>query len=149
MSGKQGDVVRRDAGGFTLIELMIAILIVAILATLTIPKVTSASLRARVSEAVSTLSSFEKAQAVALSESGETVSCDQLVIENPCTNGYSRYFSYSEHVAPLASARLTGTAKGVIAPLAGKSIWTEVQTDGTVEHGHDDEYNSLAPNWKD
>jgi prepilin-type N-terminal cleavage/methylation domain-containing protein len=133
--------------GFTLIEMLVVILIIGILGALAIPKVTDASTRAKVSEALTVLGSYDHAQLAYIMEIGSAGSVDDLTMQDVTVPGFSINFVYTE--TPLAAgARLMGTATSGISPLSGASIWTDVGDDESVVHDHAPEYEKYAPSWK-
>lgn len=124
----------RNKKGFTLIELMVVIVIIGILAALAIPKFTSASDKAKWSEAPTVLASYENAQLARLSETNALGDLSELVFEAPAA---SKWFTYAQGDTGTYSAAVTGSPIGGVAVDAG--IQTTVTDSSTIEH---DVYNS-------
>lgn len=99
---------RRNSGGFTLIELMIVVVVVAILASIALPSYQSYIMRGKIPDATSHLAS-------------KRVQMEQFFLDNktyvaaPACNSdtnSSKYFTFDCDVAPTATAfklRATGT----------------------------------------
>ncbi len=133
--------------GFTLVELVVVILIIGVLASLVVPRVSDAAVKAKVSEACVTLASYDRAQAAYITETGSLGTCGDLTMQSPLEAGYSKFFIYTE-ASGGSSVRLTATAQAGISPLAGQDIWTEVDTAGVAVHDCADDYVSYAPSWR-
>lgn len=110
------DSMLRNTKGFTLIELMVVILIIGILAALAIPKFTSASEKAKVTEAPTIMASYENAQLARLAETGALGAVADLVFEQPGTNGVTKWFTYSQR---NANQEYRGVAVTTIGSLVG------------------------------
>jgi prepilin-type N-terminal cleavage/methylation domain-containing protein len=126
----------RNKKGFTLIELMVVIVIIGILAALAIPKFTSASDKAKWSEAPTVLAAYDNAQLARLSETNALGALAELVFEAPAA---SKWFTYTEQAAGNYSAEVAGSPIGGVA--VGDGIQTTVATDATVTHAV---YNGAA-----
>lgn len=100
--------LRQRAGGFTLIELMVTVAIIGILMAVAIPAYTSYVLRARTTEAITALGSFQPF-AEQYWSSNRTYA-GMAPPDSPTTGN----FSYAFSVTPTASAytlKATGTNK--------------------------------------
>jgi type IV pilus assembly protein PilA len=140
----------RNKNAFTLIELMVVIVIIGILATLAIPKFNEASLKAKVAEAPTVLSSYDNAQLAYIAEAAATGAVGSLVMEDPTAIG-SNYFTYTDaFTASDKDAGLTATAAAAgMGDVASKTIKTVVTTAQVVTHTKDeDAYAKYLPNWK-
>jgi len=81
--------------GFTLTELLVVIVIIALLATLALPMLVKTLEKAKVGEAASNLNLLRTGQKIYFLEYGQfTSSINDLNIENP-NDATSRYFSYT------------------------------------------------------
>jgi type IV pilus assembly protein PilE len=109
-------MLRKNQGGFTLVELMIVVIIVGILAAVAIPMYQGATERAKASEAVAALGTIRGALRVYYAEHGTYVS-PSFTMGAQVTNGsvldvsdndlLGRYFStecYTFPSAPTATA---------------------------------------------
>lgn len=119
----------RNKKGFTLIELMVVIVIIGILAALAIPKFTSASDKAKWSEAPTVLASYENAQLARLSETNALGDLTDLVFEAPTG---SKWFQYAQGDTGTYSAAVDGSPIGGVA--VGTGIQTTIATDATITH---------------
>jgi len=124
----------RNKKGFTLIELMVVIVIIGILAALAIPKFTSASDKAKWSEAPTVLASYENAQLARLSETNALGALTDLVFEPPTS---SKWFTYDGSTTGTYSAAVDGNDIGGVSD--GDGIQTTVTDSSTIEH---DVYNN-------
>ena len=133
----------RNNKAFTLIELMVVIVIIGILATLAIPKFNEASVKAKVSEAPTVLSSFDNAQLAYLAETNALGSIDDLAIMSP-SDIVSKYYTFGES----ANGKLYGTAAAAgMGDVNGADIWTEIGPDGSLTHSADAAFTVYLPNW--
>jgi len=81
--------------GFTLTELLIVVIIIAVLATLSLPMLLKSIEKAKVGEAISNLNLIRTGQKIYFLETAEfSATIDRLNIENPNDQG-SRYFYYT------------------------------------------------------
>lgn len=122
--------------GFTLIELMVVIVIIGILAALAIPKFTSASDKAKWSEAPTVLASYDNAQLARVAEVGKVGALTDLVFDSP-DSADSKWFKYSgrndgNYVAQTKSA-FGGVAKddGIQTTVNDSSIIIHAVLEGT------------------
>ena len=95
-------MLRRNQGGFTLVELMIVVIIVGILAAVAIPRYQGATERAKASEAVAALGTIRGALRVYYAEHGTYVNANFIdgaqvtagnVLDVSDTDLLGRYFS--------------------------------------------------------
>jgi len=138
----------RNNKAFTLIELMVVIVIIGILATLAIPKFNEASVKAKVAEAPSVLSSYDNGQLAYLSETNSLGTVTNLVFKSP---GSTKYYTYSETFA----AANTTVAYGGKAAASGmgtvntQTLLTRIDNAQVLTHTYDDaDFLTYTPNWK-
>ena len=94
---------------FTLTELLIVVIIIAILATLALPMLVKTLEKAKIGEAISNLNLIRTGQKIYFLEYGHfTNTIDTLNIENP-NDADSRYFDYS--IPSADSSDFTGRAQ--------------------------------------
>jgi len=139
----------RNKNAFTLIELMVVIVIIGILATLAIPKFNEASLKAKVAEAPTVLSSYDNAQLAYLAETNQTGAVGDLVLDDP-TALSSNYYTYTDDfTASDAKTGLTAQAAATgMGAVSGDKVYTTVDTDQSVTHDKDADFDKFLPNWK-
>lgn len=137
----------RNSKAFTLIELMVVIVIIGILATLAIPKFNEASLKAKVSEAPTVLSSYDNAQLAYLAEASAMGAVSSMVMENV---GATKYYTYSESWTDYdEDGGYNGVAKTTgMGDVGGNNVWTEISTEQTLTHDKETDYDKFLPNWK-
>ena len=133
----------RNNKAFTLIELMVVIVIIGILATLAIPKFNEASLKAKVSEAPTVLSSFDNAQLAYLAETNTLGVASVLAMNDPAALT-SKYYTYDGTTAGTCQGTTAGTGMGDVASL---TINTVVGTGGLITHGKHTNFDKYLPNW--
>jgi len=109
-------MLRKNQGGFTLVELMIVVIIVGILAAVAIPMYQGATERAKASEAVAALGTIRGAMRVYYAEHGTYVNAVFIdnaqvtagsILDVSDTDLLGRYFStecYTFNGAPTAAA---------------------------------------------
>ena len=95
-----------NSRGFTLIELMVAVVIMGILALIAVPVASQMIARARATEAVVTIKTYERMQTAYYDATGELGSLETLGLELP-KNGF---FSYTliEPTKPLSQLAIKG-----------------------------------------
>ena len=133
--------------GFTLIELMVVIVIIGILATLAIPKFNEASLKAKVSEAPTVLSTYENAQLAYLAEAASVGAMSSLVIEDPTAAGFSKYFTYSHTASNSAGVLQAQASSAGMGELTDKTLNITVNSDQSSAKDAAAEYTKYLPNW--
>jgi prepilin-type N-terminal cleavage/methylation domain-containing protein len=133
---------------FTLIELMVVIVIIGILATLAIPKFNEASVKAKVSEAPTVLSSYDNAQLAYLAETNLIGDVSSLALSNPTTIS-SKYYTYTHSFNTSSSGKLNAQAAPSGMGLVNSgSIYTQISADASQTHSYDDaDFATYLPNW--
>ena len=140
-------MLRKNQGGFTLVELMIVVIIVGILAAVAIPMYQGATERAKASEAVAALGTIRGALRVYYAEHGTYVNAnftDGAVVTNGNVLDVSvndllgRYFSsacYSfDGAAAPAAYSIECDGANSVAPYAGEvaTIVRSIDHNGTI-----------------
>ena len=143
-------MLRKNQGGFTLVELMIVVIIVGILAAVAIPMYQGATERAKASEAVAALGTIRGALRVYYAEHGTYVNTN-FATGAVVTNGsvldvsvndlLGRYFSgacYTFNVAPTATTydiKCDGSLSGAPYGSEVATIVRFIDQDGTITNG--------------
>lgn len=140
-------MLRRNQGGFTLVELMIVVIIVGILAAVAIPMYQGATERAKASEAVAALGTIRGAMRVYYAEHGTYVNANFTdgaqvtngsVLDVSDTDLLGRYFSsecYTFDGVPTAAAySIECNGANSTAPYASEvaTIVRSIDQNGTV-----------------
>ena len=140
-------MLRRNQGGFTLVELMIVVIIVGILAAVAIPMYQGATERAKASEAVAALGTIRGAMRVYFAEHGTYVNASFTdgaqvtngnVLDVSDTDLLGRYFStecYTFDGVPTANAySIECNGASSTAPYASEvaTIVRSIDQNGTV-----------------
>ena len=140
-------MLRKNQGGFTLVELMIVVIIVGILAAVAIPMYQGATERAKASEAVAALGTIRGAMRVYYAEHGTYVNAsftdgcqvtNGSVLDVSDTDLLGRYFStecYTFDGAPTAAAysiECLGSASTAGYASEVASITRSIDQNGTV-----------------
>jgi Tfp pilus assembly protein PilE len=126
---------------------MVVIVIIGILATLAIPKFNEASLKAKISEAPTVLSSYDNAQLAYLAEANAMGKITSLVMKDVGSTKYYTYTqtwtAYDQQADYEAGANPTGMGS-----VGGKSVWTVIDISQNVTHTKNAEFDQYLPNWK-
>ena len=140
-------MLRKNQGGFTLVELMIVVIIVGILAAVAIPMYQGATERAKASEAVAALGTIRGAMRVYYAEHGTYVNANFIdnaqvtagnILDVSDTDLLGRYFSsecYTFDGAPTAAAysiECDGSASTATYASEVASIVRSIDQNGTV-----------------
>ena len=140
-------MLRKNQGGFTLVELMIVVIIVGILAAVAIPMYQGATERAKASEAVAALGTIRGAMRVYYAEHGTYVNANFVdgaqvtagsVLDVSDTDLLGRYFSsecYTFDGVPTANAysiECLGSASTATYASEVASITRSIDQNGTV-----------------
>lgn len=107
---------RRNHQGFTLIELMIVLVVVALLAAVAMPAYTNYTIRAKIPDATSVLAN-KRVQMEQYFQDNHTYAAAN-VGAGPCVADSSNYFTYSCTVLTAATYTLAATGKNP-GPMAG------------------------------
>jgi len=105
----------RKAKGFTLIELMAVVIIIAILASIAYPSYRDYILRGKITEAVSSLSELRLRAEKWFADNRTYVGFNQVI------NG-ARYFTYACN--PITATAFTCTASGIASQGMGPFVYT-------------------------
>jgi len=117
----------RNNKGFTLVELMVVIVIIGILAALAIPKFTTASAKAKMSEVPTVMASYENAQLARCAETSTLGALTDLVFEQPGNAGVTKWFTYTS----TTNGEYTAAATNDVGPFpAGESVRTSFVAGG-------------------
>jgi prepilin-type N-terminal cleavage/methylation domain-containing protein len=140
----------RTNKGFTLVELMVVIVIIGILAALAIPKFTDASVKAKVSEAPTVLSSFDNAVLARIAETSTLPAVmGDIVMDDPTASlDFSKWFDY-DFTVNANDVEMTAAAinpMGIIA--ADEQVRTGINNNSQVQHTQADHYDKYLPNWE-
>ena len=127
MSIHKGNLNRAQSGGFTLIELMIVIAIIAVLLSLALPAYRDFTVRARVSEGLSIASGAKM-------DVGETCMTDPAIVPNNGNSGFS--FSPTEFVESITISH-TCSEPWIVIRTGNTGAETDVvlSLDGYFDHG--------------
>ncbi len=122
--------------GFTLTELLVVVIIVAILATLALPMLVKTIEKAKVGEALSNLNLIRTGQKIYFLEkayfSGGAEGIGALNIENP-NDATAAYFTYSITTTAGATGDFTARAQRKnTAPSPYDTYYYEIGKDGTI-----------------
>jgi len=138
----------KKSQGFTLIELMVVIVIIGILAAIAIPKFMDATVKAKVAEVPTVMSSYEHSQLAYIAEKAALGALTDLVFEQPGTAGVSKWFTYTSPAAGSYQCA-NGPAKMGDIP-ANATASTAVVVAGTITHSVSDaSWYKYIPNYKD
>ena len=118
--------------GFTMTEILVVMVIVAILAVLSLPMLVKTIEKAKIGEAISNLNLIRTGQKIYFLERN-TFSPDvsNLNIENP-NEPTSRYFDYSIPIPPSESDFTARAQRRSNAPAPYSTYYYEIQKDGTI-----------------
>ena len=124
--------------GFTLTELLIVVIIIAVLATLSLPMLLKSIEKAKVGEAISNLNLIRTGQKIYLLEkaffAGDAGGLAALNIENP-NDSTNRYFYYEITTSAGAAAFTAKATRGGIGAQAapgGYDYEYEISKDGAI-----------------
>lgn len=101
----------KTKNGFTLVELIVVIVMISILANIAISRIDNYTTKARCTEAVIMLSSYERLQSVHLGINGRLGSLEEIGLEPPSSN-YFTYTAEIEVVQGESSGGVQTAAKG-------------------------------------
>ena len=140
-------MLRKNQGGFTLVELMIVVIIVGILAAVAIPMYQGATERAKASEAVAALGTIRGALRVYYAEHGTYVNAAFIdnalvtvnsILDVSTTDLMGRYFSSAcytfDGIAAANAYSIECLGSASAAPFAGEvsTIVRSIDHNGTI-----------------
>src|SRR3989338_1285361 len=135
---RRGNYLHKERAGFTLIEILVALIIVGILASVALPRYGRVTERSRQAEAISILSVMRGAQLRYSADNGTyTTSTANLDIELPDNNndgtrGDGKFFDYSLPLSP-GDTDLARAARNNVSQTAGISGYTlKVDRNGNI-----------------
>lgn len=144
-TGWRGSVLA--TAGFSLIELVVAMVIIGVLAALAIPKLGGAALKAKITEGCSVLAAYDKAQTAYVTEAGSLGELGVLFVDDPSEEGYSEYFFYEQTFDGDISSTLSATARMGMGEVVGNTVNSTVTASAVVLHSMDSGFERYLPNW--
>ena len=131
--------------GFTLVELIVVIIIIAILASMVVPMVNKYTLKSQGTEAVVILSAFRTAQRLYFVEHG----CYALDFDEPSYTELTNEIAIAKYYGPGYACRFNDEYRKFTYGLMGragtpsKGQWVEMDEDGTIRTSYNGDISSL------